>query len=292
MLPCIKYICHAILLRYFLPIRHALFNICYHRCSVFCLSTSVDLIPVCSIVWFSPRCSLPSFAVMPTGLLLALLLQNHSLLWRHCLHHLASNFVLSRCSSGIRAEFGTALRIDNPEKRMVLSGTRARNQNVAERGYPPGFAHLGIHVLFLPAYDEAMCSGLPWHHCLQPPHGVEGQYCFFFFLFSLALGCILATFSSIFPVFLAWHCAFHASAFRCHREIFATLEAGTCEVSRAWIYSFLRLPFSPAAPSHLGRIDLRCVVTMLPWALHAEHNRTQTAHEEFSLKGHCVTRRT
>ena len=52
--------------------------------------------------------------------------------------------------------------------------------------------------------------------------------------FSFALCCILATFSSMFPVFFAWHCAFHAPAFRCHREIFAMLEVCTCGGSRVW----------------------------------------------------------
>ena len=35
------------------------------------------------------------------------------------------------------------------------------------------------------------------------------------------------------PVFLAWHCAFLALALECHRDFFATLEAGTCAASRA-----------------------------------------------------------
>ena len=47
---------------------------------------------------------------------------------------------------------------------------------------------------------------------------------------SLHMRCILETFSSIFPVFLAWHCAVHAPAFRCHWEIVATLEAGISAV--------------------------------------------------------------
>ena len=46
----------------------------------------------------------------------------------------------------------------------------------------------------------------------------------------------------------------------------------------------------PVASSHLGRISLRCVVITLPWVFYAEHNCTQTASEEFSFKGHCVTR--
>ena len=162
MLPCIKYICHAILLRYFLLISHALFNICYHRCSVFCLSTSVDLIPVCSIVRFSPRCSLPSFPVMPTGLLLALLLQNHSLLWRHCLHHLACNFVLSRCSSGIRAEFGTALRIDNPEDAWFCQARGPAIRMSQKEDICQALPTLAFTFL-LPAYDGAITIAFSLH---------------------------------------------------------------------------------------------------------------------------------
>ena len=94
-----------------------------------------------------------------------------------------------------------------------------------------------------------MCCGLPWHHGLQPPHGVEDSTVPTT-LSPLAIDCILAAFSSIFTVFLAWHCAFHAPAFRGHWEIFATLGAGTCAGSRAW--KLLYVPFFPVAFSHLG----------------------------------------
>ena len=231
---------------------HALFNICYHRCSVFCLSTSVDLIPVCSIVRFSPRCSLPSFPVMPTGLLFSTIAtKSFLLLWRHCLHHLACNFVLSRCSSGIRAEFGTALRIDNPEDAWFCQARGPAIQNVAQRGYLPGFAHLGIHVL-LPAY------GWSNHHCFQPSTWCGGTVLFL----CLFLPCtrlhprdLLLDLSS--PLGLAT-APFTLSAYRCHREIFATLEVGTCEVSRAWIFSFLRLPWSPRHP-HISAVFMSVV---------------------------------
>ena len=48
-----------------------------------------------------------------------------------------------------------------------------------------------------------MCSDLPGHHCL-PPHDVNGGT--FFLPFPVHV-VAFATFSSIFPVFLAWHCA-------------------------------------------------------------------------------------
>ena len=49
-------------------------------------------------------------------------------------------------------------------------------------------------------------------------------------------------------------------------------------------------PFYSVASSHLGRFSSRCVVTTLPWAFYAVHNSTQTAYEDFSLKGHCAAR--
>ena len=56
----------------------------------------------------------------------------------------------------------------------------------------------------------SLCLGPPRHHCLQPPHGVENFTVFCMLL--LALGSTFANLSSVIPVFLAWHCAFHALA--------------------------------------------------------------------------------
>ena len=36
----------------------------------------------------------------------------------------------------------------------------------------PSFEHHGF-TSFCPSYDGAVCSDLPRHHCLLPPHGVE-----------------------------------------------------------------------------------------------------------------------
>ena len=55
-----------------------------------------------------------------------------------------------------------------------------------------------------------------------------------------------------------------APVFRCHREIFATLEAGTCAGSRAWYFFF--------------------VFTLVFWDGFVL-KRIQTAHEEFLVKG-------
>ena len=74
----------------------------------------------------------------------------------------------------------------------------------------------------------ALCSGSPWHHCLHL-HVVQKSGSVF-----TSLSLLLVAFSRpSLPVFLAWHCVSHAPAFRCHREIITTLEAGACAGSRA-----------------------------------------------------------
>ena len=56
----------------------------------------------------------------------------------------------------------------------------------------------------------SLCLGPLRHHCLQLAHSVEN--CTFFLHILLELGSSFASFSSIIPVFLASHCAFHAPA--------------------------------------------------------------------------------
>ena len=128
------------------------------------------------------------------------------------------------------------------------------------------------------------CVDSTWHRCIISPHCVEN--CTVLSLLPLAFSSILASFSWFDPVFLAWHCAFLAPAFRCHREISTSLEAGTCAISRAWKFLFFRLPSSLWHPHTLAVISLRCVVTTLPWVFHAERNCTQTAVKEFFFKRH------
>ena len=80
------------------------------------------------------------------------------------------------------------------------------------------------------------CSDLTGHHCLLPPHVVED--CTVFTSFSRAHGCfgdLFLDFSRLLGLTLR---AF-APVFRCHQEIFATLEAGTCAGSRAWYFFFV-----------------------------------------------------
>ena len=52
----------------------------------------------------------------------------------------------------------------------------------------------------------------------------------------------------------AWHCVFHAPAFRCHWEIFAALEAGTC--ARCHVENVLHVTFFPVTFSHLSSVLL------------------------------------
>ena len=95
----------------------------------------------------------------------------------------------------------------------------------------------------------SLCLGPPRHLCLQPPHVVDD--CTVFTSFSLLL---------VAPVFLAWHCAFHASAFRCHREISATLEVGTCAGSPAWNFF--------TSPSSLWHPRISAVFLFVRWVPH------------------------
>ena len=77
--------------------------------------------------------------------------------------------------------------------------------------------HRSLHVV-LPNV-RAMCSDFPGHRCLVPPAVMAPVL-----LPSPVHLVAFATFSSIFPVFLAFRC----------RETFDTLEAGTRAGSRAW----------------------------------------------------------
>ena len=92
---------------------------------------------------------------------------------------------------------------------------------------------------FCQAYTGAMCSGLPRHHCLHPPLGVGDSTVL------LPLSCVLGYIRDLLldiSRLLGLALRPFDPVFRCHWEIFATLEAGTCAGSRAWHF-FSRLPF-------------------------------------------------
>ena len=197
---------------------------------------------------------------------------------------LGSHFLmLFRCSSGrLRpswslSEFGTTLRIDNPEDAWFRQARGPRNQNVAERGY------LSCVDLLRPLAKRTMehCDGPLRHHCHQPPHDEEDCTVFTSFhltwqrsrelLVDVVLGlvdvaldglvkrqasCVQYLLTAVglwwlhlvlrhrfLPVFSAWHYVFHAPAFRCHRKSLP----GTCAESRAWKFlyvSFFSVAFS------------------------------------------------
>ena len=114
--------------------------------------------------------------------------------------------------------------------RSVLSSTRAPSTSMRQIGEFCQALYTEAFTSFCQAYYGAMCSGLPRHHCLQPPHGVKD--CTVFTSFSCAHGCIrdpLLDRSRLLGLALRPS----APVFRCHREIFATLETGTCAGSQA-----------------------------------------------------------
>ena len=163
------------------------------------------------------------------------LLFDHYLPWHHCL------LFLEHFSCAVPLQLEGPDPHGVPQHGTTLSFVVKALGSVKHEGPTTGKRQVGVicqalNTVFTSschAYDVSMCSELPRHHCLWPPHGVE-DCTFFFPPLSCALGCILATFSSIFPVFLAWHCVLLAPVMWCHREIFTVLEAGTCAGSRAW----------------------------------------------------------
>ena len=116
----------------------------------------------------------------------------------------------------------------------------------------------------------SLCLGPPRHHCLQPPHGVQKNHCFCTLL--LALGSTLANFSSIIPVFLAWHCAFSRFClFRFRLEILVTLEAGTFAGSRTLV---LVVRFSRGIFASRSRDLVVCIPhSFLLWTLRSRCGR-------------------
>ena len=69
---------------------------------------------------------------------------------------------------------------------------------------------------FCHAYDRAMCSNLPRHHCLLPPHDVEG--CTVFPFFSCAHGCFRDCLLDVSRL-LGLTLRPSAPVFRCNRDI-------------------------------------------------------------------------
>ena len=100
-------------------------------------------------------------------------------------------------------DFGTTLKVDNPGDAWFR---RARGP-ATRRLQKVDICQAFTIAAFTSSCQASLCLGPPRHCCRQPPHDVEN--CTFYVLL-LALGSILANFSSFIPVFLAWHCVFHA----------------------------------------------------------------------------------
>ena len=106
-----------------------------------------------------------------------------------------------------------------------------------------------------------MCSDLPRHHCLLPPHVAEDCTVFapFFFNHGCLRDCLL-----VHSRLLGLTLRPSAPVLCCDRETFDTLEAGTCAGSRAWYF-----PFVPSLVFLDGEVPYRIL----------------TGCEEFPLKG-------
>ena len=167
--------------------------------------------------------------------------------WHRCHTFVCTHFPLFRCS-GRLIPFGVLLH--GPTLIFVVKALSSVKHGgpstkiAAVRRDLPGSVHRSLHVV-LPNVRLRTCSDILRHHCLLPPHDVKDGT---FFLkkknklpFPVHL-VAFATFSSIFPVILAWHCALSLLSFG------ATGKPLTCwrpalpqEAVRG---TFLRLPFS------------------------------------------------
>ena len=58
-------------------------------------------------------------------------------------------------------------------QRSVPSSTKALSTGMRQIGEICQALYTEAVTSFCQTYDGAMCSNLPWHHCLLPPHVVE-----------------------------------------------------------------------------------------------------------------------
>ena len=105
-------------------------------------------------------------------------------------------------------KLGITFTVDVPCYAWFRRARGPRNQKVAERGYLPIVHRCGIHVV-LPTEPWITVA---WVHLGTIACNLHIAWTTALFLhILLELGSSLASFSSIIPVFLASHCAFHAS---------------------------------------------------------------------------------
>ena len=112
------------------------------------------------------------------------------LLWHHCHTHV---FTFSVVPTQLGRTDPFRVRQHGPTLRLVVkafgsvkhegpSTSKRQIGEICQALYTEAFTS------FCQTYDGAMCSDLPRHHCLLPPHGVED--CTVFSSFSCAPCCI------------------------------------------------------------------------------------------------------
>ena len=206
------------------------------------------------------------------------------LLWHHCDPSLASGFCVGPSQLGSAdphwrsAEFGVTLRIDNLDVSWFRQARGHRIQIVKKVDICQA-SPTSASTLSLP---DTLC----WFNLAPLPKmssSCEALHCF-----SLPFPC-LRQFSR---VLLFDRSRFLGLALRLSRSCLSmptgnstAMEAGTCAVSRAWIFS---CSFFTVASSHFGRISLRCVDTSLSRVFHAEHLYPDGLRGLF-FKGHWVS---
>ena len=89
-------------------------------------------------------------------------------------------------------------------QRSVPSSTKAPSTGRRQSGEICQAFYTEAFTSFCQTYDRAICSNLPGHHCLLPPHVVEDCSVFSSFFVLMVASAIVF---SMFPVLLAWHCA-------------------------------------------------------------------------------------
>ena len=112
------------------------------------------------------------------------------------------------------------MRYIRRSKGGVPSSTRAAARKLQKEGTCQAFT-IAAFTSSCPSNLGSLCLGPPRHRCQQPSHGVE-SCTFFFSNFYMHLVALSRMSLQSFPS-------------SCRREILATLEAGNCAGSRAFV---------------------------------------------------------
>ena len=136
-------------------------------------------------------------------------------------------------------DFGTTLKVDNPGDAWFRRARGPASRRLQKEDICQAFT-IAAFTPSCQANIGSLCLGPPRHCCLQPPHDVEN---------CTVVHTVTCTWEH-YRKLLLFHSRLLGTAlrlsrfclFRCHREIIAAVEAGTCAGSRAW--NFSTSPFS------------------------------------------------